>query len=208
MFTMLFMKILQTFSLVLIFECLKTKAFNQVNVAINRPRKLIITCNLVRKKVPSSSSLCLSSRKTLLSESSLHDNLKILSLKDEVLKFQRHVIACVAIFSLFYSPTNAIGLDVQEVTQTNKGNNENTSNGNIVRTSNEHSDLIEFTSSWLAESSVESQDLQPESKVVSPFGKKSFGEWFILIYVVFSLLAGVKEFAVRFQNWLENNNPK
>jgi predicted PurR-regulated permease PerM len=35
---------------------------------------------------------------------------------------------------------------------------------------------------------------------------KTGGEYFILIYVVFSLLAGAKEFVVRFNKWNENRN--
>ena len=50
---------------------------------------------------------------------------------------------------------------------------------------------------------VSSSVQRQENGDISP-ASKTAGEGFILVYVVFSLLAGAKEFASRFKRWNEN----
>lgn len=67
----------------------------------------------------------------------------------------------------------------------------------IMQVLNSMSISDEAVSTIGVSSSVQRQeDMSPASKTA--------GEGFILVYVVFSLLAGVKEFASRFKKWNEN----
>jgi hypothetical protein len=67
----------------------------------------------------------------------------------------------------------------------------------IMQVLNSMSISDEAVSTIGVSSSVQRQeDMSPASKTA--------GEGFILVYVVFSLLAGVKEFALRFKKWNEN----
>jgi hypothetical protein len=62
---------------------------------------------------------------------------------------------------------------------------------------------ISISEEVIATIEVSSNEQRQEYSDLAPASKKA-GEVFILIYVVFSLLAGVKEFATRFKKRMEN----
>jgi hypothetical protein len=66
-----------------------------------------------------------------------------------------------------------------------------------------YQDVVSSTS--LQPSMISSTTTIAETDERSSFSAQNAGKWFFVTYVVVSLAAGFKEFAVRFQKWQENN---